>query len=150
MATPIVWSTTTLCIDSDVLERESQALAWAQPEGVLEKWRIQAKDDIARKLRRAFRKQEEATDASEVLDLIGNPGLLKMPAVYLTLHLLCLDRTRAAGDLYDRKAEIYFGKSEAAYSDALPMLHLDLDESGAITDDEKYNAPSGVQFRHGG
>jgi hypothetical protein len=150
MPTPITWADTVLCIDADVVAEESNALDWAAPESVLDHWRELAKEQIGERLRRSLKDVEISTDAAEVLDLIGNPGVLKTPAVFFTLHKLCKDRTRAAGDMYDRKAEIYFGFWEKAYGEALAMLNLDTDEDGTIQTTEKYNAPTGVRLRHGG
>ena len=152
MAAPIDWSddATTLCIDADLQEFETDVLQWTSGHAVVSKWRKKAKDLIGEQLDLRLRDIEVATDAADVKDLIGNIGVLKPPACYLTLHLLAMDVSHGAGDLYDRKAEVYFGKYQKAIEDAIAMLSLDLDEDGVIQDVEKYAAPTGVTLKHGG
>jgi hypothetical protein len=150
MAAPIDWTDTVLCIDADLQEFETDVLAWTGGEAVAGKWRAKAKDLIAQRLDLKLRSVEEATDAADVKDLIGNPEVLKDAACYLSLHLLANDISHGAGDMYDRKAEMYHAKYEAELERAMALVHLDLDESGTIEDSEKYTAPTGVTFKHGG
>ena len=146
----IVWADTTLCIDADLQEFETDVLQWTSSQAVTSKWRSKAKDLIGERLDLQLRDIETATDAADVKDLIGNPTVLKTSACYMTLHLLANDVSHAAGDLYDRKAEVYFGKYAKSIEDAIALLSIDLDESGTIEDSEKYAAPTGVTLKHGG
>jgi hypothetical protein len=150
MATPIVWADTDLNLDRDLIEYETDAVTWFGAQGSGAKWRSTAKNTIAQRLRQNLKSIEVQTDASEVLDLIGNPEVLKPAACFLTLHLIAFDRLTSTGDLWDRKAEVYYAKFEAEMATALALLELDLDESGTIEDSEKYAAPRGVTFKHGG
>jgi hypothetical protein len=144
------WSTVELCVDSDLLEFETDALNWVGAEGDAGVWRVKAKEMIGEKLDHTLKQIEIATDEAEVKDLIGNPEKLKNTACYLTLHLIANDKMLAPGDLFDRKAEMYWGKYRDEYGLAVALLSIDLDESGAIDDTEKYVAPSGVTLKHGG
>lgn len=150
MAGPIDWTTTVLCIDADLVEFETDVLAWTGQEAVAKKWRAKAKDMIGLRLDLRLRDTEKATDIADVKDLIGNPSVLKDAACYLTLHLLANDVSHAEGDLYDRKAQMYWGKYEPELERALALLSIDTDESGTIEDSEKYGAPTGITFKHGG
>lgn len=144
------WSTEILCIDADLMEFETDVVQWTGTEGSAVKWRSKAKDIIGERIDFSFKEIELATEIADVKDLISNPERLKDCACYLSLHLLANDISVAQGDLYDRKAEMYMAKFEDALGRALSMLHVDVDESGTIEDAEKYIAPTGVTFKHGG
>lgn len=148
--TMITWSSTVLCTDADLREFETDVLHWTGDEAVADKWRSKAKDLIAQSLDLRLRTIELETDADDVKDLISNPEVLKDAACYLSLHLIAMDVSHAAGDLYDRKAEVYYQKHKEELERALALVHLDLDESGTIETSEKYAAPTGVRLIHGG
>ena len=150
MAAPIVWADVDLCIDADLAEFETGVLQWTGALQGAKKWRDLAKDIIGQKLDLRFRTIEEATDAAEVKDLIGNPEVLKTAACYRTLHLIGNDASHAPGDIYDRKAEMYLNLYDKAIEDAIALISVDKDESGTIEDSEKYGAPTGVTLKHGG
>lgn len=150
MAAPIDWSAIDLCIDSDLTRFETDALQWTGADATAEQWRGKAKDIIGLRLDLQLKNIEVATDAADVKDLIGNPAVLIDAACYLTLHLIANDKTHAAGDLYDRKAQMYFQKYESEIQRVGALLNLDTDEDGTIQDAEKYNAPTGVRIKHGG
>lgn len=150
MAGPIDWTDTTLCIDADLAEFESDVLQWTGDHAVAEKWRRKAKEMIGQRLDLRLRDIELSTEIADVKDLIGNPEVLKDAACYLTLHLLANDVSHGQGDLYDRKAEMYFSKYEPELNRALQLVHVDTDESGTIEDSEKYGMPTGSEFKHGG
>lgn len=144
------WSAAVLCIDADLVEFETDVVQWTGTEASATKWRAKAKDLIGERIDFSFKEIELATDEDDVKDLISNPERLKDAACYLTLHLLANDISIAQADLYDRKAEMYLAKFEDVFPRAVSMLHVDIDESGTIEDAEKYIAPTGVTFRHGG
>ena len=150
MAAPIDWSAIDLCIDADLAEFETDVLQWTGTRAIAEKWRKTAKDIIGQKIDLRFRTIEEATDALDVKDLIGNPTVLRIAACYRTLHLLANDASHAPGDMYDNKARMYLELYDKEIEDAIAMLSVDTDESGTIADSEKYGAPTGVTFKHGG
>jgi hypothetical protein len=150
MAAPSDWSATDLCIDADLVEFEGDVLDWVGDEGSAGKWRDKAKELIGERLDLHLRSIEIDTDTADVKDLVSNLGQLKNSACYLSLHLLALDVSHGAADMYDRKAEIYMSKYEAALQTALALLHVDTDESGTIEDSEKYGMPTGITLKHGG
>lgn len=150
MPGPIDWSAIDLCLDADLREFETDVLQWAGTEGSAGKWRDKAKDLIGQRLDVRLKDVEIATDIADVKDLIGNPAVLKDAACYRTLHLLANDVSQAAGDLYDRKAEMYLHLYEEEMPIAASLLSIDLDESGTIEEHEKYAAPTGVRLKHGG
>jgi len=144
------WSTAVLCIDADLQEFETDVLQWTSSLAVAAKWRAKAKELIGERLDRQLRTIELATEEADVKDLIGNIPILKTSACYLSLHLIANDVSHASGDLYDRKAEMYFDKYATEIENAMIMLQVDVDESGTIEDTEKGAAPTGVTFKHGG
>ena len=144
------WSATELCIDADLVVKETDVLQWTGNQQGAQKWRDDAKEMIGHRLDFALKEIEIATDETDVKDLISNLGQLKNPAVYLSLHLLANDVSAAPGDLYDHKAQMYLGKYEDELPRAIALLHVDTDESGTIEDTEKYNAPTGVTLKLGG
>ena len=150
MPAPIDWSAIDLCIDADLAEFETGILQWTGAQVIAKKWRDLAKDIIGQKLDLRLREIEIATDAADVKDLIGNPAVLKIAAVYRTLHLLANDASHAPGDLYDRKAEMYLSLYDKEIEDAIALLSIDKDESGTIEGTEKYAAPTGITLKHGG
>lgn len=150
----IDWATTVLSKDKDLLKYETDALLWIQGTGSASSWISTAKDEIAKRLRSTDFFQKLAKDptitADSVLDLISNPEELSDSSVFMTLHLIANDKTTAPGDLYDRKAEMYFHKFEKEIKIAFPLLSVDVDESGAIEDDEVLNVHTDVRFTRGG
>ena len=152
MAAPTDWSAIELCIDADLREFETDVLQWTGAESSAAKWRRKAKDLIDARLRLRFKQVEIDTDVDDVLDLIGNPEVLKDAACYRTLHLLANDISTAPGDLYAEKAAMYYGLFKEEIEIAVSMLHLDLDESGVIDDSEKYTGAqyTGVRLKMGG
>jgi len=152
MAGPIDWTTTVLCTDADLREFETDVLQWLGGEGSASKWRNKAKDLIAQRMDLRLKDIEIATDIDDVKDLIGNPAVLKDAACYRSLHLIANDVSQATGDLYDRKAQMYLALYEQEIEIAAGLLHIDIDESGAIDEDtgEMYAAPTGVRLKHGG
>ena len=144
------WSATDLCIDADLVEFETDVLQWVGQEAGAGKWRSKAKDMIGERLDFTLKDVEMATDETDVKDLISNLSRLKNAACYLTLHLLANDVSVAQSDFYDRKAEMYLAKYEDELPRATALLHVDVDESGTIEDEEKYVVPTGITLRHGG
>ena len=124
----ITWADIDLCLDKDLLRYETDALAWFQGRGAGKSWRSTAKDEIAKRLRSTdfFRKLEldPTITADSVLDLISNPEELRDAAVFLTLHLIANDKSAAPGDLYDRKAEIYYHRFTEELKIAIPLLSV--------------------------
>jgi len=142
------WSDGVLCVDSDLEEYESNIQEWVSNFGSCEKWRIKAKDEIEQRLRHGLRQIEIDTDEDDVLDLISSYDPLKNPACFMTLHLLCNDLSTNSADHWATKSEMYYRKFQDSWPIALGLIHLDIDESGTIEDDEKYNVP-GVTFVRG-
>ena len=142
------WSATALCEDADLIDFESDVLAWVQStQGSAVKYRDKAKHIIGERLKHAFRQIEIDTEEDEVLDLIASVDPLKNAACYLTLHLICNDCS-VGGDHWAGKAEMYYQKYNDEMPYALGLLSIDLDESGTIEDVEKYNV-SGIEFQRG-
>ena len=141
------WSDVVLCTEADVLQWEANWLDWTKnPQA----WRAKAKDVLAQRLRVHLREQELATDAAEVLDLLGNPEVLKDPACMQTLALAAESNKLAPGDYWTEKAALYRGLFERELEQALAMLSVDIDESGDIDDTEKYTAVERVRLTRGG
>ncbi len=145
----ITWSTTELCQDSDLTAIESTAINWTAPEGSAKKWRDRAKAVIERKLRRALKKEELAISGTEVLDLISNPEVLKDIACYYTLYALANDKMTNGHDYYAAKATHYLGMFNSEWAQAMSDICFDLDESGTISDSEKYTRKTGVRLHRG-
>jgi len=143
------WSATDLCLDRDLKTLEGEVLEWAKPEGDCSKWRAKAKKQIGDKLRFALKSVELATEEAEVLDLIENPEELLDVACYKTLQLLCNDRMTSPNDKYAAKTMYYKKLFDEEWGQAVSMLNVDTDESGDITDSEKYNMSTGVKLGRG-
>lgn len=144
------WSAETLNVDADCIAKESSFLQWVEGRGGGELWRGEAKKEIELKLRHALKDIEIATDEDEVLDLLENPEVLNLSATLLTLHLTALSKVVSPGDYWDRKAEIYMSRFKDEWPIAAGLIHVDTDESGDISDSEKYNFPTGVRLTRGG
>lgn len=142
------WGATALCQDKDLIEFESNVLAWTRSKGTAQKWISKAKNLIAAKLRHSLRDVEIATDVDDVLDLIADVTPLLDTACYLSLHLLCNDCS-VGGDYFERMADMYWHKYSKELPLALGLVSLDIDESGTIEDSEKYNVKTGVTFVRG-
>jgi hypothetical protein len=145
----MTWLASILCTDEDLRTLELNVLQWTAGEGSAAYFRQSAKDLIATELRQSFKNVELATDAAEVLDLVLDVTPLKYPAAYLTLHLIC-NNCSVGGDQWEKKAEMYWSKYKGALPAAVAMLALDTDESGTITEGEKYNFTPGVRMTRGG
>jgi len=142
------WSAAILCLDKDLVEWESQVLAWARSEGSCKKWRDKAKEVIEQKLRHALRQVELDTDEDDVLDLIADVTPLNHSACFMTLHLLANDKSIGSGDQWSVKSEMYYRKFQDNWPQALGLISIDVDESGTLEDGEKYNV-GGVTFVRG-
>jgi len=142
------WLAAVLCTDSDLRTFEIKVLGWVSAEGSATHWRQSAKDQIEAELRQSFKKIELATEEADVLDLIADITPLKYTACYLTLHLIC-NNCSIGGDHWERKSEMYWSKYREALPGAIGMLSIDIDESGAITDSEKYYISHGVRMTRG-
>lgn len=141
------WSATTLCIDADLIDKETD---WPDWTTFGDTFRAEAKRQIEKALRFAYRKRELATDEADVLDLISNPEELKDAAVYKTLELVAQDNIVVDGDRWTLKAKHYAKEFDKEWSRAVAMLHFDADESGTIEDEEKYTGRMGVRLSRGG
>jgi hypothetical protein len=145
------WSaaTTILCEDADLLQFESNALAWVQSsQGGGKKYRDKAKDLIEQRLRFSFRSIAATLDSGvDVLDLLLSVSPLKDTACYLTLHLICNDAS-TGGDFWAQKGEMYWNKYMTEWATAFGLLSLDIDQSGVIESSEMYNIP-GITFQRG-
>jgi hypothetical protein len=148
----IDWSNSTLCVDADLLQFESNVLSWTKAKGDAGKWRATAKTVIEHRLRSQFRALEiklELGKDDDVLDLISSVSPLNIAACYFTLHLLATDCTMSVGDHYDANGQLYLAKFEEEWPRALGMLSVDTDESGEIGTAEKYNVQTGATFVRG-
>ena len=141
----ITWADKVLCVDSDLAEFESNVHTWVAPGGGAAQYISTAKKVIERRLRSHFREQDKLIGGSEVLDLLADVEPLRQAATYLTLHVLCNDCS-TGGDLFERKAEMYYAKYNEEWPYALGRLAMDLDESGAIESTEEYNVRTGVKL----
>lgn len=141
----ITWMDETLCVDKDLIDLESSALEWVSAKGSAAAYRATAKKIITSRLRSHFRSEAVLISGSEVLDLIADTEPLRQAATYLTLHLVCNDCS-TGGDLFDKKAQMYWGKYNEEWPYALGQLSLDRDESGAIDASEEFNVSGGVTF----
>lgn len=141
------WSALELCGDSDVLALESNYLNFTTNSS---HWRASAKADIERRLRYNFRDRELATQASDVLDLISNPEVLKAAAACKTIELCARNNIAMVGDAWSEKARIYGKEFDREFSEALGMIDFDENEDNAIDDSEKYNVKPGIRLTRGG
>ena len=142
----ITWADEELCTDSDMKALESNVLTWTGPYGAATKWRTEAKRQITQRLRVHFINIDLVTDAAEPLDLISSVEPFRYAATYLSLHLLCNDCSTGP-DQWAEKARLYLAKFEEEWPNALALLSVDLDESGAIDDSEQYNVSTGLKFK---
>lgn len=140
------WSAATLCTDTDVEGKETNVQKYAKREGWLAKWRDEAKQEIAHRLRHALRAQALSVDPTDILDLIESYVPLKEAAIFLTLHLLFNDLTTNSADIFMQKAVHYQDKWESEFPRAVAMLSLDIDESGTITSGEELNVSLGIRM----
>jgi hypothetical protein len=148
------WSAAELCQDSDLQALESSVLEWTRGEGGVKKWRDEAKNQLEHELRQHLASTDKVINASvvagedrqEVLDLIADLAPLKYTACYLSLHLLCNNCSGAEGDFYDRKAEMYWQKYQQELPRGLSLLSIDTDESGTVSESERYYDNSGVRL----
>jgi len=143
------WANTDLCIDRDLVRIERKAMDWTKPQGDAGHWRSEAKRQIGEKLRRGLHAEQLTATEDEILDLISNPESLLTCAIFLTLHLIANDRMAHPQDFYAAKAAHYLNEFEKEFPQAKSDLHFDSDESGAITDGEKFNVPTGVKIQRG-
>lgn len=139
------WTDEVLCTNGDLQSLESGVLEWTRSEGGADKWIDEAKSQIEHELRQYFKDVDQLINASvdagddrtDVLDLVPDYDALKYAACYLTLHLICNNASSAAGDYFDRKAEMYWHKYQKEIPSGLSMLSVDIDESEAIAESER-------------
>lgn len=143
------WSTTDLCLDKDLVAIEQNVLKWCAPDGSAERWRAEAKRRIGEKLRRGLHAEQKAATESEVLNLIENPEALLTAACFLTLHLIANDKMTHPQDYYAAKSVFYLGEFNSEWPGAKSDLNYDTDESGTISDSEKFNVRTGVEIERG-
>lgn len=141
------WSLEVLCSDADIIAREATWLNWTDDT---QRWIASAKDAIERKLRHAFRDRELATSATDVLDLIGNPEVLKAAAVCKAIEMCCQSNITMVGDTWEAKMKYWARGFDDEFEMALGMIAFDTDESGAIDDTEKYQVSPGPTLTRGG
>jgi len=148
------WSAVELCQDSDLQALEHGLLEWTRSEGGAKCWRAEAKLQIEHELRQRFAAIDKVINSAvvtgearqEVLDLIGDLDPMKYTACFLTLHLLCNNCSGAEGDFFDRKAQMYWAKYRDELPRGLSLLSIDLDESGDISESERYYNSRGVRL----
>jgi len=144
----MAWAATVLCVDADVLEIEPTWVDWGayRSDAI-----ILAKRKIENRLRYRFRAlQVTIGDATDVLDLIDNPEVLKDSACYMTLFLCANANKISSEDIWATRAKDYRLDFEEEWSQAVAMLKVDWDESGDISDDEKYTVDMTATLTRGG
>lgn len=141
------WAQTDLCSDADILGFESTWLSWTQEPA---SWRAQAKAVIEEKLRYTLKDRELATQAADVLDLVGNTDALRHIACYKSIELCARSKITNGADVWSEKARYYDYKFEKEIGAAIEMLSFDADESGTIEDSEKYQVTGAIEFTRGG
>jgi len=76
--------------------------------------------------------------------LIIESSQVKVPMIYLTVHFICLDLMKEAGDKWDRLATRYWDLFSTEFGQM--KLDYDVDESGSITGDEKQRDVTSLRF----
>jgi len=144
----MAWAATVLCVDADVLEIEPTWVDWG---GYRSDAILLAKRKIENRLRYRFRAlQVTIGDATDVLDLVDNPEVLKDSACYMSLFLCANANKISTEDIWAARAKDYKLDFEEEWTQSVAMLKVDWDESGDISDDEKYTVDMTATLTRGG
>ena len=144
------WSAATLAVEADVTSRYTKAASLLEQTEAISDFIAIAKSEIGERLDVWLREKRSTiseTDLADLKDLLANPTVFKSAAVAFTLYRMHEKNIYEPEDFHTQQARIYYREYQDKFDQAIALVQLDTDNSGAIEDVEAATAPTMSRFQ---